>query len=254
MDSSEVETLFLRIHYIFHIKDGSAKVHLSETHAYGFPCTNNMTEYEACILGLRLDIDMNTQELLVVANFVRDRIICEIGVPESIITNNTTNLNSNLIKAMCETFKIMHRNSTAYRPQMNEAFQAANKNIKKISRKMVDNYKQWHEKLPFALLGYRITVHASIGATPYLLVYGTEFVVPAEVEIPSLRIIQEVELSDVKWIRSRYEQLDLIDGKRMNVVCQGQLYQNRMARAFNKKVNLRQFTPEQLVLKRIFLH
>ncbi|XP_070031827.1 uncharacterized protein [Nicotiana tomentosiformis] len=31
-----------------------------------FPCTNNMEEYEACILGLRLAIDMNVQELLVI--------------------------------------------------------------------------------------------------------------------------------------------------------------------------------------------
>ncbi|XP_070055437.1 uncharacterized protein [Nicotiana tomentosiformis] len=31
-----------------------------------FPCTNNMAEYEACILGLRLAIDMNVQELMVI--------------------------------------------------------------------------------------------------------------------------------------------------------------------------------------------
>ncbi|XP_070022235.1 uncharacterized protein [Nicotiana sylvestris] len=117
------------------------------------------------------------------------------------------------MKAICETFKIKHNNSTAYRPQMNGALEAANKNIKKILRKMLENHKQWHEKLPFALLGYRTIVRKSTGANPYLLVYGIEAVISAEVEIPSLRIIQEDELSDVEWIRSRYEQLDLIDGK-----------------------------------------
>ncbi|XP_070047134.1 uncharacterized protein [Nicotiana tomentosiformis] len=137
---------------------------------------------------------------------------------------------------------------------MNGAIEAANKNIKKILRKMVDNYKQWHEKLPFALLGYHTTIRTSTGATPYLLVYGTKVVIPAEVEIPSLRIIQEAELSDVEWLQSRYEQLALIDGKTMNVVCHGQLYQDRMARAFNKKVRPRQFTTGQLVLKQIVPH
>ncbi|XP_070057193.1 uncharacterized protein [Nicotiana tomentosiformis] len=87
---------------------------------------------------------------------------------------------------------------------------------------------------------------------PYLLVYDTKVVIPAEVGIPSLRIIQEAELSDAEWIRSRYEQLALIDGKRMNAVCHGQLYQNWMARAFNKKVRSRKFMPGQLVLKWIF--
>ncbi|XP_070032997.1 uncharacterized protein [Nicotiana tomentosiformis] len=137
---------------------------------------------------------------------------------------------------------------------MNEAVEAVNKNIKKIFSKMVGNYKQWHEKLPFALLGYRTTVRTSTRATPYLLVYGTEDVIPAKVEIPSLRIIQEAELSDVEWVRRRYEQLALIDRKRMNVVCHDQLFQSRMARYFNKKVRSKQFTSGQLVLKRIFPH
>jgi len=34
VDSSKAEALFLYIHYISHIKDGSVKIHLSETHAY----------------------------------------------------------------------------------------------------------------------------------------------------------------------------------------------------------------------------
>ncbi|XP_019242529.1 PREDICTED: uncharacterized protein LOC109222656, partial [Nicotiana attenuata] len=33
-----------------------------------FPCTNNMAEYEACILGLRMVVDMNIQELLVIGD------------------------------------------------------------------------------------------------------------------------------------------------------------------------------------------
>ncbi|XP_070002844.1 uncharacterized protein [Nicotiana sylvestris] len=33
-----------------------------------FPCTNNMAEYETCILGLNMAIDMNIQELLVIGD------------------------------------------------------------------------------------------------------------------------------------------------------------------------------------------
>ncbi|XP_059302259.1 uncharacterized protein LOC132054232 [Lycium ferocissimum] len=149
-------------------------------------------------------------------------------------------------------FRITHRNSTAYGSQMNGVVEAANKNIKKILRKMIDNYQDWHEQLPYALLGYRTTARISTGATPYLFVYGTEAVIPAEVEIPSLRIIQEAELDDAAWIRKRYEQLALIDEKRMTVVFHGQLYHQRMAHAFNKRVRTRVFQIWQLVLKRIF--
>ncbi|XP_070025037.1 uncharacterized protein [Nicotiana sylvestris] len=99
---------------------------------------------------------------------------------------------------------------------MNGSVEAANKNIKKILRKMIEKHKQWHEKLSFALLGYRTTVCTSTRATPYMLVYGTKAVIPTEVEIPSLRIIQEAKLDDAEWVKNRYEKLALIDGKRMN--------------------------------------
>ncbi|XP_059291522.1 uncharacterized protein LOC132045007 [Lycium ferocissimum] len=161
----------------------------------------------------------------VVADFVQKNIICCFGVPESIIKDNGPNLNSHLMKNICEQFQITHQNSTTYRPQMNGVVEATNKNIKRILRKMMDNYKCWHEQLPYVFLGYWTTARTSTGATPYFLIYRTKVVIPAEVEIPSLRIIQEAELDNAEWVRSRYEQLALIDEKRMIVVCHGQLYQ-----------------------------
>ncbi|PKI63919.1 hypothetical protein CRG98_015700 [Punica granatum] len=95
---------------------------------------------------------------------------------------------------------------------MNGAVEAANKNIKKIIEKMTVNYKDRHEMLPFALLAYRTSIRSSTGATPYSLVYGMETVLLIEVEIPSMRI---------------------------------------MARAFNKKVRIREFSPGDLILWKV---
>ncbi|PHT27291.1 hypothetical protein CQW23_33102 [Capsicum baccatum] len=70
---------------------------------------------------------------------------------------------------------------------------------------MVQGFRQLPEKLPFTLLGYRTTVCTSIGANPYLLVYGTKAFIPAEVEIPYLRVIMEVEINDDdKKVRPRH--------------------------------------------------
>ncbi|XP_070017089.1 uncharacterized protein [Nicotiana sylvestris] len=52
----------------------------------------------------------------------------------------------------------------------------------------------------------------------------------------------------------RLEQLSLIDEKRLAAVCHGQLYQKRMARAYNKKVRPQKFEVGQMVLKRILPH
>ncbi|XP_060195024.1 uncharacterized protein LOC132624231 [Lycium barbarum] len=151
-----------------------------------------------------------------------------------------------------EKFKITHQNSTAYQPQMNGAVEAANKNIERILRKITDNYSDWHKKLPYSLLGYRTTARIPTGATPYMLVYGAEAVIPAKVEIPSLRIVQAAESDNAEWVRPRYEQLALIDEKMMVVVCHSQLYRQRMARAFHERVRTRLFQIGQMVLKRIF--
>ncbi|XP_015081458.1 uncharacterized protein K02A2.6-like [Solanum pennellii] len=144
----------------------------------------------------------------VVDDLVKNSFICRFEIPESIINDNDTNLNSDLMRSMCEKFKISNQNSTAYGPQMNGAVEAANENIKRILRKMIDNYKHWQEKLPFALLGYHTTIRTSTGTTPYFLVYGTEDVIPTEVEIPSLRIIQKAKLSDADWIHGQAVNLD----------------------------------------------
>ena len=118
---------------------------------------------------------------------------------------------------LCEEFKIQHHNSTPYRPKMNGAVDAANKNIKKIIQKMVVTYKDWHEMLSFALHGYRTSVRTSTGATPFSLVYGMEAVLPFEVEIPSLRVLMEVQLEEAEWIQARHDQLNLIDKKKVGI-------------------------------------
>ncbi|XP_055824644.1 uncharacterized protein LOC129893175 [Solanum dulcamara] len=81
-----------------------------------------------------------------------------------------------------------------------------------------------------------------------------EAVIPTEVKIPLLRIIQEAKLSNVNWVCHQIEHLALIDEKRMTDICHGQLYYQRMSCAFNKRVRPRMFEVGQLALKHIFPH
>ena len=134
---------------------------------------------------------------------------------------------------------------------MNGAVEAANKNIKKIVQKMVVTYKDWHEMLPFTLHGYRTSIHTSTGATPFSLVYGMEAVLPIEVEIPSMRILMEAKLTEAEWCQARYDELNIIEEKRMTALCHDQLYQQRMKTIFVKKVRPRVFKEGDLVLKKI---
>nr|XP_012466257.1 unnamed protein product [Gossypium raimondii] len=95
--------------------------------------------------------------------------------------------------------------------------------------------QDWHEKLSFALLDYQTSVRTSTGATPFSLVYRMEAVLPIEVEIPSLRVLSELQLDEAKWVQSQYDQLNLIEEKRLRAIRHGKMYQKRMMRAYNKK-------------------
>ena len=76
--------------------------------------------------------------------------------------------------------------------------EVANKNIKKILVKMTGSYKDWHEFLPFSLYAYYTSVRTSMGTTLYSLVYSMEVILPAKVEIPSLKIFSQTELSEAE--------------------------------------------------------
>ena len=175
----------------------------------------------------------------IVARFIKREIICRYRLSKRIISDNGLNLNNDMVIEVCTRFKIKHHNSVPYRPKMNGAVEAANKNVKKIIAKAIETYKDWHEKLSFALHAYRTGVQTSTGATPYSLVYGMEAVLPIEVEILSLQVLKEVKLEKAEWIQAWYEQLNLVEKKRMKAICHGQLYQKRMMRAHDKKIRPR---------------
>ncbi|KAK8567173.1 hypothetical protein V6N13_005085 [Hibiscus sabdariffa] len=158
-----------------------------------------------------------------VCKFLKKEIICRYGLPERIITDNASNLNNQMIADVRRQFKITHHNSTTYQPKMNEAVEAA----KKISR---GSY-------------LRQPIPSRIGMKNYLL--------PIEVEITSLWILNEVQLDEAEWVQARFDQLNLIEERRLKAICHGQMYQKRMMRAYNKKVRPREFKAGDIILKRI---
>ena len=83
------------------------------------------------------------------------------------------------------------------------------------------------------------------------MVYGSEAVLPIEVEIQSLRVLVETKVLEEDWAKARYEQLDLIDERRAKAQYHAQGYQKRIARAFKKKkkVKPRNLNEGDMVLK-----
>jgi len=78
-----------------------------------------------------------------------------------------------------------------------------------------------------------------------------EAVLPFKVEVPSQKILAESDLEESEWAQTRYDQLNLIEGKRLTATSHWRLYQQRIKNAFDKKVHPHKFNEGDLVLKKI---
>ena len=104
---------------------------------------------------------------------------------------------------------------------------------------MVETSRDWSEKLPFALWAYRITFRTFTRATPYSVVYGMEAMLPIEIEMGSSRVALEQQISETKWAQSCYDQLSLLDERRLRAADHVQAYKRKMTRAFRRGLSPR---------------
>ena len=138
-----------------------------------------------------------------VSKFIKQNIIYRYGVPSAMVSDNGKQFEGKA-KELLEQYNIKVHKSTTYRPQTNGAVEAANKTIKKILEKTIESSRDWHDKLPLALWGYRTSVRTPTGAPPYYLAYGMDAVLPVELELQSLRVIVEAQIPEAEWMSTRF--------------------------------------------------
>ena len=96
-----------------------------------------------------------------VSTFILSHIICRYGVPHELISYRGVHFIGE-VDTLLQRYGIQHHKSSEYMPQTNGAVEAANKNIKRILRKMIETSRDWSEKLPFSLWAYRTSFHTSV--------------------------------------------------------------------------------------------
>ena len=154
------------------------------------------------------------------------------------------------MEELCTSLCIHHHFSIPYFPQGNGQVEATNKTLLKILKKVVnDSSRDWHLQINLALWAYRTSFRTSTGTNPYSLVYGAEAVLPIEVELPSLHISLQGQISDEEYRVARLTQLDLLDEKRQQAYDHLIVYQTHLKRNFNKKVLPQHFHLGDMVLK-----
>ena len=83
------------------------------------------------------------------------------------------------------------------------------------------------------------------------MVYGMEAVLPIKMCVRSLKRVLESEILKANWLQSKYDQLCMLDEKRLKALYHIQGYQRWLKKAFDKKVRTRDLKLGDLVLKEI---
>ena len=119
----------------------------------------------------------------------------------------------------------------------------------KIIKAKLDNAKgTWLEELPNVLWAYKTTTRTPKGETPFRLTYGTEAVIPVEVEITSIKREMFHKESNNNQLRINLDCLDEVKEKSSKKTTK---YQQKMAEYYNKRVKLKQLDIGDLVLRKV---
>ena len=74
------------------------------------------------------------------ANFIKENITIQFGIPHRIISDNGTTFMNKEVRKMLEFYQVKHHRSSPYYPQGNGLVEATNKTLNKIISKMSQEY------------------------------------------------------------------------------------------------------------------
>ncbi|KAK3000492.1 hypothetical protein RJ639_022531 [Escallonia herrerae] len=117
--------------------------------------------------------------------------VCCFGVPKVLITDNGKQFDNSNFRSFCEGLSIDLRFTSVAHLQSNGQIENMNHSILQgLKRKLGDAKGAWVDELPEVLWAYSTTPHSVTGETPFLLCFGTEALLPVEVGLPMVRVLQ----------------------------------------------------------------
>jgi hypothetical protein len=185
-------------------------------------------------------------------DFVKEHIVHRFGIPQTIMTDQGTMFTSGEFDDFATSMGIKILNSSPYYAQANGQAKVANKGvIKLIKRKIEEQPRRWHTTLNEALWAYRMACHGSTKLSPYQLVYGHEAVLPWELKIGSRRTTFQDQLTADDYSVLMKNELEDLAGHRLRAMISIEENKKRIARWYDKKVEVKEFSQGDLVWKLI---
>ncbi|CAJ2642757.1 uncharacterized protein LOC123899916 [Trifolium pratense] len=183
-----------------------------------------------------------------VKKFYWKNIICRFGLPKYIVSDNGTQFTSEAVITFCQEKGIRNTFISVEHPQANGQAESANKVIlKAIKRRLEGKKTGWVEHLLPVLWSYHTTVQSTTGETPFRMVYGTDAMIPAEINPPSWRRSTLTATVNEEALK---ENLDLLEETREAAHIREFSVKQQARRKYETRVMARDFKAGDLVLKR----
>jgi len=119
-----------------------------------------------------------------VTQAITDRIILRHGRPNTILSDNGTQLRSLHLEERSAAFQIKHLTAPVYAPHCNPV-ERTNRTIKTMVGQYVENdHRSWDEHLPALQFAFNTAVHDATDYTPAFLNHGRELTPPISPDTP----------------------------------------------------------------------
>ena len=124
-----------------------------------------------------------------IRSFIWKNIVCRYGIPRVLVSDNGKQFDNDAFRDFYSQLGIKNHYSSPAHPQANRQVEVTNRSLLKIIKTRLEGVKGlWLEELSSVLWAYRTTVRTPTGETPFWLAYGSEAIIPAEVELISYRV------------------------------------------------------------------
>ncbi|XP_021598875.1 uncharacterized protein LOC110604893 [Manihot esculenta] len=131
------------------------------------------------------------------------------GIPRVLISDNDKQFDCNACKEFTRNMGIWHKFSSVAHPQTNGQTEVTNRAILQGLKKRLDGAnKNWANKLNSILWAFQTTLRTLTKETPFALAFGTEAVVPVELQVPTHRVQFNSEDTNGDKLRSNLDALE----------------------------------------------
>ena len=148
-------------------------------------------------------------------------VVTRYGTPKVLLSDQGANFLSELAQAVYELLNVEKRQTTAYHPQTNGLTERFNSTVAtQLSMYVNKNHTDWDRHLNLVLFAYRSTVQASVGCSPFRLLFGHEARLPLDAMLVDETTMYSSPFAYVRELQQRMQDVRAIARQNLETIAE----------------------------------